>query len=291
MSDEQIPTPEAAAPVAPPQPGTEAYNSAMAARGTAAMEGVPEKFRQSDGTINMEAFAKSYTEMEKQFHGGAEAPAEEAVTPDPAATPEAPAEDVAAPEALQIEEPVVAEVEADASPVPGVSEERYGEWKGEIMRGDLSEDSRAELAALGFNDTIIDDFISAQRAHLRAGMERAATVVGGEPELSKIFGWASNNLDIAAREQINAGLAGPAWEVTLRGLEAQFNSAQAGRPKAAEMTHKATAANPAGQETLRGFASMIDFQQGRGDPRYGRDARFTDQINQRAGMTDWTKIR
>lgn len=296
MSDEQIPTPEATPEAAPaaPAPGTPEYNQAMAARGIAAMEGVPEKFTNVDGTVNMEAFTKSYREMERQFHAKAEEPAAEAPAADPEAAPEAPAEEVKTPDALQIEEPApepAPEADAEPSPIPGISEEKYGEWKGEIMRGGLSDESRAELAALGFNDTIINDFVAAQKAHLRAGMERASSVVGGQENLSEIFGWASNNLDVAAREQINAGLAGPAWEVTLRGLEAQYESAKAARPKAAEMTHKATAANPAGQETLRGFASMVDFQAQRGDPRYGRDARFTDQTNQRAAMTDWTKIR
>lgn len=291
MSEENIPAEgvPSEAPAAAPQPGTPEYDSAMAARGTAAMEGVPEKFQNADGTVNMEAFAKSYAEMERQFHAGG---AEAAPAPEAAPVEEA-APEVKTPESLQIEEPAPEpepEVEAP-SPIPGISEEKYGEWKGEIMRGDLSPESRSELEALGFNDTIINDFVAAQKAHLRAGMERASSVVGGQDNLSEIFGWASNNLDVTAREQINAGLAGPAWEVTLRGLEAQYKSAQATRPKAAEMTHKATAANPAGQEGIRGFGSLAEFQGLRGDPRYGRDARFTDQTNQRAAMTDWTSIR
>ena len=289
-----VPVPEA--PVAPvaPQPGTPEYNSMMTARGTAATQGVPEKFQNVDGTVNMDAFTKSYQEMEKQFHGSrTQEVAPESAPVDPAAPVATPEPEVAAPDSLQITEPAPEPVveEVKQSDIPGVTETQYGQWKGEIMRGELKQESRDELAKLGFNDAIIDDFVSAQRAHMRAGMEKASGVVGGKDQLSKIFGWASNNLDVAAREQINAGLAGSAWEVTLRGLEAQFNSAQSQRPKAAEMTHTATAANPAGQEGTRGFGSLGEFQQLRGDARYGRDARFTDQTNQRAAMTDWTRIR
>ena len=51
----------------------------MAARGAAATQGVPEKFQNADGTVNMEAFTKSYLEMEKQFHAPADEAAEAAV--------------------------------------------------------------------------------------------------------------------------------------------------------------------------------------------------------------------
>jgi hypothetical protein len=260
----------------------------MAARGAAAMEGVPAKFQNADGTVNMEAFAKSYSELEKQFHAPAteEAPAEEA-----------PAEEVSEeaaplPDSLQITEPEPEPAVEEAAATEGISEEKWGQWKGEIMRdGDVTPESRAELAALGFNDNIINDFVSAHKSHLRQGMQKAAAVVGGDESLAKIFGWASNNLDVPAREQINAGLAGPAWEVTLRGLEAEYNRVQAAAPKAQEMTHKVTEANPAGSEAVRGYGSVGEFSAMRADPRYGRDANFTNQVNLRATMTDWTQIR
>lgn len=283
---EETPTPEAteAAPVAP-SPGTPEYDAAMAAKGTAHMEGVPAKFQNADGSVNMEAFAKSYMEMEKQFHAGAAAPAEEA-TPEPEVAPEP---EAPAPETLQISEPEP-EPEPAAEPT-GVSEEKWGQWKTEIMRGgDVTPESRAELKALGFNDNIINDFVSAHKSQLKQGMTAAAEVVGGDERIAKIFGWASNNLDETAREQVNAGLAGPAWEVTLRGLEAQYDRAAASAPKAQEMTHKVTTANPAASETIRGFGSVNEFAALRADPKYGKDATYTNQVNSRAAMTDWTKI-
>ena len=289
MSEEQIPTPEAEAAPVQPQPGTPEYNSAMAARGAAATGEVPEKFQNADGTVNMDAFTKSYLELEKNFH----APAADAVAPEAPVEPvvEAPVEPV--PETLQVSEPAPEpEVVAAADPQAGVSEEKWGSWKSEIMRGgDVSEESRNELKALGFNDNIINDFVSAHRSQLKQGMQAAAEVVGGDEKISQIFGWASNNLDESAREQINSGLAGPAWEVTLRGLEAQYNRAVAAAPKAQEMTHKVTASNPAGAESVRGYGSVQEFSALRAAPRYGRDVSFTNQVNSRAQMTDWTSIR
>ena len=285
-----IPAPEAPAPL---QPGTPEYDTAMAARGVAATQEVPAKFRQADGTVDMAAFTQSYAELERQFHAPK---AEEAVAPTAEVPAEVPVPEAPTPETLQVPEPEVeAEVPADDAAPQGVSEEQWGMWKGEIMRnGDVSAESREAIKAkLGLNDNIVNDFVEAHKAHMRAGMTKAAGVVGGEDKLSKIFSWASNeaNFTADARAQVNEGLRGDAWEVTLRGLEAQYNSAQSSRPKAAEMTHKPTVSNPAGRDTVSGFGSVQEFSSWRADPRYGRDARYTDQVNSRASMTDWTRIR
>jgi hypothetical protein len=247
----------------------------------------------ADGSVNMESFAKSYAELETQFSQRApEAPVAEAA---PEAAPvEAPVEEAPVlPDSLQITEPAVApEPEVAEAPATALTDEVWGAMKGEIMRtGDVSAESRAILESAGFSDLIINDHVEAHRAHMRQGMQKAAAVVGGENEISEILGWAANNLDVSAREQINAGLAGPAWEVTLRGLEAQYKSAVAAAPKAQEMTHRASAANPASKNAARGYDSLAEFSGQRADPRYGKDPRYTDSVNNRAGLTDWTQIR
>ena len=99
-----------------------------------------------------------------------------------------------------------------------------------------------------------------------------------------------DNLDVNAREVINQGLASPAWETTLRGLEAQYNAALAAKPKAQEMTHQVKDASPSAPDASRGFGSLQEFQQLRSDARYGKDRRFTEEVNRRAAMTDWRNM-
>lgn len=306
MSEEiNNPTPEAvpaAAPVAAPAAGSAEYNAQMIARSG----NVPEKFVDANsGEVNMEAFVNSYKELEKQFHGGqqAEAPATPvAPAPEAAPSPEAAPVEEAAPEvpavdelALRDPEPKAEVVEEEAAPAnapKGVTTEEWTAWKMEIMRsGDITAETKATIKErLGLPEEVINDYVDSQRAQMRAGFSKAADVVGGQDSLSKIFGWASNNLDADTREVINAGLAGPAWETTLRGLEAQYNSAQSARPKAAEMTHSVKDASPAAPDAAAGFASLQEFQQLRSDPRYGKDRRYTEGVNQRAAMTNWRSM-
>ena len=108
--------------------------------------------------------------------------------------------------------------------------------------------------------------------------------------MTEIFTWAANNLDESTRAYINSGLESPAWEVTLRGLEQQYNTAMASKPKASEMKHQANAANPAGVETTHAYGSMFEFTKERSDPRYGKDVRYTNYVNDRASRTQWGSI-
>ena len=287
---EGTPAPEATEAPAPAAPGTAEYNAQMIARSG----NVPEKFVAADGSVNMEAFVKSYTELEKQFHTGA--PAEPVAEEAPAPVEEAPVEE-AAPVidelALRDPEPEpVEEAPAEGEAPSGVTAQEWTDWKMEIMRqGDLTPETKELVKQrLGLPEEVVNDYVDAQRAQMRAGFSKAADVVGGQESLSKIFGWASNNLDAGSREVINAGLASPAWETTLRGLESQYNAAEAARPKAAEMSHQAQGSSPSGVDSVKAFGSLAEFNQLRSDSRYGKDRRFTEMVNVRAQYTNWRSM-
>lgn len=285
--------PEATEAPAPPAPGTAEYNAQMIARSG----NVPAKFvDQATGEVNMEAFVQSYAALEqKMSQGETPAASAEPVSEAPAVEEAPVAEAAPVIDELAVRDPEpepVEEAPAEGEAPSGVSPQEWTDWKMEIMRqGDLTPETKELVKQrLGLPDEIVADYIDAQRAQMRAGFSKAADVVGGQESLSKIFGWASNNLDAGAREVINAGLASPAWETTLRGLESQYNSAQAARPKAAEMSHQAQASSPAGVESVKGFSSTAEFNTFRSDPKYGKDRRFTQMVNGRAAMTNWRNM-
>lgn len=274
-------TPETPEPVAP---NSEEYKAQMTVKGLMATNQVPEKFIDKEtGEVNVEKWAKSYTELEKKFHNK-ETP-EDAVedTPPPTVNEEFP-------ETLQIKEPEPEPVEAEKT--EGVSVEDWSRWKAEIMKTNaLSDETKEEISKrLQVDDVIINDFIEAQRAHLQEGLRKAANVVGGHEKMTEIFKWATNNLDERTREYVNSGLEGPAWEVTLRGLEQQYNAAMASKPSSEEMQHKATVSNPAGVDTSQPYGTVLEFTKERADPRYGKDVRYTNYVNDRASRTPWDKI-
>lgn len=283
---EETPTPEVETPAAP-VPGSAEYNAQMAAEGQAALGSVPDKFRNEDGSVNVENLAKSYLELEKMKTAPAPV-AEEA----PVAEPAAPAEPEAVVEELRIpDEP--AEPETPEVPVDSkvVTDEEMTQYTGEIMRsGDITPESKAALIERGIPESLINSMVEGQRAKMRDQYQRAGSIVGGEDRLSKIFGWAAKNLDEEQRAAVNAGLASSASEATLRGLASMYDSNVQNSPKAAEPREAPRyAANPAGREVVTGFTSKAEYYSA--IDAASKDPSLQAALIERASKTDINSLR
>ncbi len=288
MSEEN-PTPEVETP-APVVPGTPEYNAQMAAEGQAAMGGVPEKFRNEDGSVNVENLAKSYMELEKMRAAPAAeaAPVEEPAAAAPVADPEPEAlvDELRVPDAPA--EPETPEVPADTKVV---SDAEMTQYTSEIMRsGDITQESKNALIERGIPESLITSMVEGQRATMRSQYQRAGEIVGGEDRLSKIFGWAAKNLDDGQRSAVNAGLASSASEATLRGLASMYESSQAESPKASEPREAPRyAANPSGREVVGGFKSKAEYYTA--IDAASKDPSLQAALIERASKTDLNTLR
>ena len=281
---------EAPATPAAPQPGTDEYNARMAAEGSVALGDVPDKFKNEDGTVNMEAFTQSYMELEKQFHTPKEEPVvEEASNTELPDGPDALVEELRVPDVDASEEEVVSK----AANV-GITKEDLGSMTSELMKtGQISEDQRASLNGKGVDDSVIDAVVEGQKARMRAQYATAAEYVGGSERLSKIFGWAAHSLNEAQRNQINAGLASDASEITLRGLASMYDKAMTNAPSNTEMRSATKPAqNPAGREVVQGYSSKGEYYKDADIlSRNPHDPKLRRQVEERMSKTDWTTIR
>ena len=292
ITNESVETPQTETPAAPaaPQPGTDEYNARMAAEGSVALGQVPDKFKNEDGTVNMEAFTKSYLEMEKQFHTSTEtAPEEEVVEKETTSDgPDALVDELRVPD---VPEPEKVEEKAEAV---GITRDDLSDMTTEIMRsGSISDEQRASLNQRGVHDSVIDAVVEGQRAQMRQQYSVAADVVGGSDRLSKIFGWAAHNLDDSQRAQINAGLASNASEITLRGLASMYDQAAAQTKTSNEMkTTSKPMQSPAGREVVSGYSTKAEYYKAAEElQRNPNDRRLRSAIEERMIKTDWSTIR
>lgn len=291
ITNESVETPQTETPAVPAsdQPGTDEYNARMAAEGSVALGEVPDKFKNEDGTVNMEAFTKSYLEMEKQFHS----PSETVNEPEPSTDSDPNGPDAVVDELRVPDVPEADNVETEAASV-GITREDLSEMTTEIMKsGSITDDQRASLHKRGVHDAVIDAVVEGQRAQMRQQYSVAADVVGGSERLSKIFGWAAHNLDEGQRAQINAGLASDASEITLRGLASMYDKAFQETKTSNEMqpTSKPMQ-SPAGREVVTGFSTKADYYKAADDlQKNPNDSRLRSAIEERMIKTDWSTIR
>ncbi len=189
---------------------------------------------------------------------------------------------------VQDETPAVEE-----TPTARVSDADYQKWAVEVAStGDLSAESREEIKAkTGFNDAMVNDYLSAQQAKRRQAFTDAAAIVGGGEKLSKILRWAANNFAGEQLQGLQAGLAGPNSELTLRGLTAAYDQAN---PPAAEPARAAQAVSPSvagASQELPGYKSMAEYRMDMSNPRFKRDDKFRHAVEMRASRTDWRTLR
>ncbi len=264
---------------------------------------IPDNFKSAgDWFDSLKGAQAQYTQsqqeiaaLKKQYEmaGNTDNP-DHVVTPDaPEAAPavEAPASTEEMVDELRIPQPEVKDEQPadEAAPTARVTEADYNKWAGEIATtGDLSIETRAELKAkTGFNDVMVNDYLSAQQAKRRQAFTDAAAIVGGGEKLSKILRWAANNFAGEQLQGLQAGLAGPNSELTLRGLTAAFDQAN---PAPAEPARAANAVTPSAagaSRELPGYKSMQEYQMDMSNPRFKRDDKFRLAVEQRAARTDW----
>jgi len=218
---------------------------------------------------------------------------------EPSATPEAaPKEAEASTEdmldELRIPVPEAKDEEPveEVTPTARVTDADYTKWSQEIaMTGDLTPDSREEIKAkTGFTDAMVNDYLSAQQAKRRAAFTTAAEIVGGGEKLSKILRWAANNFAGEQLQSLQAGLAGPSSELTLRGLRDAYDQAHPNsEPKV--KTNAVTPSTAGATMEMPGYKSMAEYRMDMSNPRFKRDDKFRRAVEMRAARTDWRNIQ
>ena len=176
----------------------------------------------------------------------------------------------------------------------GVSEEDWREWGLEVaVNGDISDDTRNQIKAkTGFTDLIIDDFLAGQKAKSKEAYADAAQVVGGRQQLDNMFKWAAENLSPEEQVQVNVGLSGPAYEVTLMGLNQKYSSALKTDVKSAEPRPMSGRQNVADTQTGHvEYKTKREFYADRDNPRFKTDRNFREAVEQRMMRTDFNNLQ
>jgi len=195
-------------------------------------------------------------------------------------------------EELRIQTPEP-EPEAPAPAPSNVTAEMWQDWGNELaIQGDLTEETKGMIRqTTGFSDNIIDDFVTGQKAKMREAYDGAAELIGGRDKLATIFQWAETSLSAEEQATVNLGLSSPSYEVTLRGLEAMYNSRSVEAVKAQEPVPNAHTGQVAASEGgYTSYTIQREFKQDRNNPRFKMEPAFRQAVENRMMLTDFNSL-
>lgn len=172
-----------------------------------------------------------------------------------------------------------------------MTQEDWDRWGMEVaIKGDLTPETREEIKSKGFTDKMLDDLLSAQQAKMREAYSEATSVVGGKEKLDAIFEWAAKNLSEAEQAQINVGLSGPAYEITLRGLANTFEKANQSKRTNEPAPTPGLEQSSVAYDSSVGYKTKREFYADRNNPRFTTDQRFRQAVESRMLNTDFNNL-
>jgi hypothetical protein len=250
--------------IAPPEPTgpslieEAAAQEAATTNPTPTTPEVPAKFKRPDGTVDYEALARSYTELERKLGAPKEeTPSQEEVKTEeaPEATPEAPTEEQAK-EAL---ENTGLDLNAMST--------RF--WES----GAVADEDYAALEKAGIPRSFVDAFAEGQKALMQAAQTTVFNMVDGESNYVALTEWAAANLSEAEvnayNEAVNSNDLGKVQQAVL-GLKARHEARVGFEPK------RTVSGNA--KPVVDVYESVAQLTADMANPLYGKDPAFRAKV-------------
>lgn len=208
------------------------------------------------------------------------------------ATP-SPAPEQAAPEQEEAPKPEQASPE-QASPEEATPEQAAEALKGKGLdvasfeqefeeKGELSAASYKKLADAGFSKDVVDRYIQAGSIIQEKAVADVKALAGGDEGYSAMTEWAKGNLSTAEIEAFNRVTNTGDMELiklAVSGLHARYTAAEG---KAPQLVGGKANSGASVKDVFRSTAEVVAAMR---DPRYGKDAAYTKEVELKMGRSD-----
>lgn len=162
-----------------------------------------------------------------------------------------------------------------------ISAEDWVRWGKEIDSADsVSDATRKEIREkMGADEVIIEQLIKGRKALAKQSWDDAASVVGGNDNLKRMFKWAQDNLTTEEVDATNRALRTNAYKNILLGLKARYE--QQNPPKAPSQEPRPMD-NRVNQsqvpQSVQVFSSFAEQQAALRDPRFRVDSAYRNAV-------------
>lgn len=149
--------------------------------------------------------------------------------------------------------------------------------------GDLSEETIKDLENAGYPIEVVESFIEGRKAIEAKFTHTIYDSVGGEKEYQKIVTWASNNLQKKSIDSFNRAIDNNNFDAIVLMLEGMKSKMIAKMGTTKKSIHGSAKPH---QSQPKGFTSKADIIKAMSDPRYGREAKYTQEVEQMMWATN-----
>jgi hypothetical protein len=149
--------------------------------------------------------------------------------------------------------------------------------------GKLSEETYSKLSEAGYPKAVIDGYIKAAEIVERNFETAVYNLAGNKEEYTKVIEWAFNNASKSEQKAYDDALERGDLQTAKLYVDSFMNRMRNVRGKGNVRVPGA----PAPSVTVEGFETKKDLTKATSDPRYGRDAKYTKEIQNRIIKTTW----
>lgn len=149
--------------------------------------------------------------------------------------------------------------------------------------GGLSEETLNSLEKAGYPIEVVESFIEGRKAIEAKFTHAVYDSVGGEKEYQKIVSWASNNLQKKSIDSFNRAIDNNNLDAIVLMLEGMKSKMVAKMGTANKSIHGSAKPH---QSQPKGFNSKADIIKAMSDPRYGREAKYTQEVERMMWATN-----
>jgi hypothetical protein len=145
-----------------------------------------------------------------------------------------------------------------------------------VANGSLSDDSYAELQKAGFSRDQVDAYIRGQQAYASSIQTDIYSSVGGQESYVELINWASENIEPATIKEYNDAVDSMDVDRMKRTLE--YMNLKRGQSTPREARRLEGNAPASG---VQPYSNKNEWQRDMTNRLYGKDAKFTNMVDQR----------
>lgn len=249
---------------------------------------VPQKFLNKDGSTNVDALLKSYTELEKHRSSGTPSSGNEEKKEEDTTTGEEKKSDETKSDENKEgtkEEQKKEEKKEEGTSIPGVTKEDSDNyWKELNSDGKLSEESYTKLEQLGYSREAVTAYtkgLLVDQQIISTNLIKFKGITGSEENYGKMSSWAQSNLSKEDIQEYNEAVNSGKRTITEYAIKSLWSKYQESTGDGGTPLLQGGGNTPVNI----GFKSEAERRAAFNDPRYKTDPDYRAEVQSRLART------